>query len=377
MSTPQPPTVADVERIATASDPILRNLQITQCYAELSAFMATRTGPSPNWCTFATWASKQAGQTIRQEDLVRRFRQMWADTAAVNAAPPAAGLPPEQAAAAEAAQQAEATMWQLLDPHAPFQRASAAVATGNKKVFEEIAREFARFYATCFGDVAYDAVHIASFCAALRAGDPPEGQQYLRRAFTRYYAALFEADAKRRAELLLLANIEIGYHEQTRLQPEIAAALDAPFPDPRQLGAGLDAASLLPGGWTAQVDTVADRFAARVRYLAHLVITEWLMTITLPGGKYLRLGRDLRADYPPSLIDITHAELRDLLARVDPTPDSIDATGAADWGRLTDRLHFIVDMFRCYGESSWLFAPPFTDEQMNTIKRGRRPRGEL
>jgi hypothetical protein len=31
---------------------------------------------------------------------------------------------------------------------------------------------------------------------------------------------------------MLLANLEIGLHEQTRLQPEIAAALDAPLLDP-------------------------------------------------------------------------------------------------------------------------------------------------
>jgi len=32
---------------------------------------ATRCSPGANWCTFATWASRQAGQTIRQEDLAR------------------------------------------------------------------------------------------------------------------------------------------------------------------------------------------------------------------------------------------------------------------------------------------------------------------
>ena len=35
--------------------------------------------------------------------------------------------------------------------------------------------------------------------------------------------------------MLLLANLEIGYHEQTRLQPEIVAALDAPIYDPAEL----------------------------------------------------------------------------------------------------------------------------------------------
>ena len=72
------PTVADVERIAALGDPVLRNLQITQCYCELSRLFAARTGGEPaNWCTFATWASKQAGQTIRKEDLRRAFERVF------------------------------------------------------------------------------------------------------------------------------------------------------------------------------------------------------------------------------------------------------------------------------------------------------------
>ena len=37
----------------------------------MSSALAARVGPSANWCTFATWASKQADQTIRTEDLAR------------------------------------------------------------------------------------------------------------------------------------------------------------------------------------------------------------------------------------------------------------------------------------------------------------------
>src|SRR3990172_5182182 len=69
------PTVAEVDRIASLADPVIRNLQITQCYHELSAALAERTGLSANWCTFAAWASRQAGQTIRKEDLVRALEE--------------------------------------------------------------------------------------------------------------------------------------------------------------------------------------------------------------------------------------------------------------------------------------------------------------
>ena len=36
------PAVTDVDQIAAIRDPILRNLQITQCYHELSAAFAER-----------------------------------------------------------------------------------------------------------------------------------------------------------------------------------------------------------------------------------------------------------------------------------------------------------------------------------------------
>ena len=57
----------------------------------------------------------------------------------------------------------------------------------------------------------------------------------MRDAFIHYLAALTERDDKARAELMLLANLEIGFHEQTRLQPEIREAMDAPMYEPGAL----------------------------------------------------------------------------------------------------------------------------------------------
>ena len=65
------PAIAEIERILAVSDLALRNLFITQGYHELSGALSRMLGSSANWCTFATWASKQAGQTIRREDLER------------------------------------------------------------------------------------------------------------------------------------------------------------------------------------------------------------------------------------------------------------------------------------------------------------------
>jgi hypothetical protein len=65
------PTLRDVDAIGAIADPVIRNLRITQCYHELAVAVAERAAPGANWCTFATWASRQAGQTIRGEDFAR------------------------------------------------------------------------------------------------------------------------------------------------------------------------------------------------------------------------------------------------------------------------------------------------------------------
>ncbi len=378
------PTVTDVEKVAPLSDPVIRNLQISQCYYELALAMTTRLGGMANWCTFATWASRQAGQTIRKEDMKRMFEHgalaaQTAETLATNA---------QAAGSIRSGMEIQQIVTSAIDPLGAVDRASAAVARGNKKVYEEIGREFARFCASCLQDTHFDEANIVPFCAALRPGDPPDGQQYLRQAFYHYYQAQFEADAKQRAELMLLANIEIGFHEQTRLQPEIAEALDAVFVDERQVRAQV-LKRLFPLwarvrlfilrllGRPSSFDRALNDLLAEFRRLMHRIITHAMMSLEIPPGLRLRLGDDVPGDFPASLRQITLPELRDLLQKIDPTPDSMRESGAVDWAELPDRVHFIVDMFRRYHEAGELFEPPFTAEQVAAMKAGRLPEGRL
>lgn len=389
--THQPPTVAEVERIAALADPILRNLEITQCYHELARSLTARTGVSANWCTFATWASKQAGQTIRREDMIRALEDLLKSLVFATQTAPDAALTVRSLGSDQSETEVEESLAEVLNPLAPLIRASDAVARGNRKVFEEIGREFARFSAECLNDVTHDADKIARFCAELRPGDPPDGQRYLRQAFARYYRAFFEPDAKTRAELLLCANIEIGFHEQTRLQPEIAEAVEAAIVDPREFRDRLIRALFPKRGWLARLrlfllrlfrrpdpfDTLTERLLAEAKTRAHRVVTRYLMTIGLAGGERLRLGADVPAEFPASLQVLADADLIALLSLVDPTPDSPRESGAVDWAELADRLHFIVDMFRCYQECGDLFMPPFTPEQVADFRAGRIPSGRL
>jgi hypothetical protein len=377
------PTVADVERIAALRDPVLRNLQITQCYCELSREFAGRTGGEPaNWCTFATWASKQAGQTIRKEDLRRAFERVFSGSPDATSVGNAALEAVADLSGRRGPERVWDAMRQALMPDCAFERASDAVARGNRKVFEEIGREFARF-------LALPPTELATFPDSLRPGDPPDGQEYLRQAFTAYTAAFHESDPKARAELTLLANLAIGWHEQTRLQPEIVEALDAPFEEPiklrrrlllhllrRRFGLALRLLGELVPGRRTPMKTVLDELDRHIRQIAHEAVTELVVTLSLPG-EALSLGRDVPGTFPAELKTIDNADLRALLGRVDRTPDTTRGSGARKWSSLTDRVNYIADLFRVYQDDPKLLSDPFTAEQATVIKSGGRPAGRL
>jgi hypothetical protein len=309
------PHVHEVERIVAIADPAIRNLEITHCYSQLAAAVAERGSAGANWCTFATWASRQAGRTIRGEDLVDRLqRELGRDAELLH---PIRSL----------------TRWLLRSGwlrrlHTPFdalELASDAVARGNLKVFSEIGLVFARW---------------------LDDGSPPGEPPLLRQAFARYGAS--------DPELTVLANLEIGLHEQTRLQPEIREAMEAAVAPKRRQ-------RLL--GWPLQ------RELTRV---SRELITESFMVLTLPG-RVLALGRHLDV----VLAAPVNEELVALLARYEPVPPAVDDCGAKDWSELEQRMHYIAHLFRAYHEDGGLASPPFTPAQVERFRAGELPDGEL
>ncbi len=366
-------TLTEVDRIANDREPVQRNYQITQSYHELSLLLTKRLGPCANWCTFATWASRQAGQTIRSEDLARALEDKLT-------AVPALSTMLENLVESALLKGARMDkkgivklIWECANPQAAMNRAGNAVARGNQKVYAEIGREFARFIQTCGNDSSRQPEHIAGFCKTLRPGDPPDGQRYLNQAFSRYYEAFFEPDEKKKAELVLLANIEIGFHEQTRLQPEIREALEASVIDGKLFKQKL-LRTLFPNqGWLdylaalysglfnrpTPLDKAIEVFTKTARHHIRLFLTANLMELGFPQGSKLHLGKDLKNRFPVRLNTLMHPDLIALLKKIDPTPDSLSETGAIDWADLGDRLHFIADLFRCYQETPDLLMPPF------------------
>ena len=360
---PSAPSVDGIRRIVAIASPVVRNLEITYCYSRLAAACAARTGQGANWCTYATWASRQAGQTIRGEDLLESLERRLGTSRWV--------LHPM------------ATLWRRLlrrglfqretrlghlthELHTPFdafERASDAVARGNLKVFEEIGLQFARY------------LH----------GSPPEGERLLTQAFARYEQLRSERDPKRRAELALLANLEIGLHEQTRLQPEILEALDTATATPQDLGRRTlevlfpsatrwwpvvrGPAAAASGTWARAIQRAATR-------LAREAITDSLMVLALPR-RMLALGTHLADAYPDELVEPADRELNELLARFEPVAPAPDDCGARDWSDLDQRMHYIVHLFRAFHLNEQLSQPPFNADQVTSIARGIIPEGEL
>lgn len=362
------PSVADVNAIADMKDPVARNYAITQGYHDLSEAVGQMLGKeNASWATFGTWASKQAGTSIRQEDLPKFLMD------AIKASGPVG----------QALSKADDVLRKLGLPALPLgdmvagasgalNNVSKAIADGNQFVFKEVGSQFARFVDTFKDDTHYDQAKVDSFLAQIPADKP-----LLKEAFGTYAKAMFEQDPNKKAELMLLANDKIGLHEQTQLQPYVEKALNTPIKDTfksilkQSIDAGIEglpfgakqAAKLLErtGAIDAAVNPLVDSLAGLFRHFS----TEHMMKLAVPGGA-LKLGNDLppppdreKELFPPDLRTIENPELQALLARLDKSPNSLQGTGAKDWSQVDQRMNYIIDLFRSRQSDPHLFDQPF------------------
>ncbi len=371
-----------LERVAwivgLESDPVRRNLLITQCYHDLSTGLAERLGAgSANWCTFATWASRTAGRFIRDEEVPAAFRDVLAGSAHVDQ-----GI--ERANRALTRVNADATIPKdiVLDiARRIVHEVGELITAGNLAVFGELGPVFARTI-TAFDEDA-DGSALLRLGTTLKEG-PSErgGQTRLRLALNGYARARSEPDPHRRAERMLLANARIGRHEQIRLQPFIAGSIDAPVRlallDPAD-----EAARRLPRGLRT-LCRGALRLALRQaateaeRHWEELATRE-LMTLELPG-ETLVLGRKLTPPkgqplYPTVLDPVDDPETLDFLRRNGADHPAVD--GVVNWTEVADRMRYIVDLFRSRQLDADLQGAPFTAEQRRQLDAGLPVSGKL
>ena len=350
---PSTPTPADVARIATMTDLVARNNEVTRGYYQLAQGFRNYLGDDVTWPAFAVWASAQAGRTIRKEDLLRLLERRLGDSPLVRAVV-------EGPLKLGAKLLMEAVM--KLDP---FERSSGAVSRGNIKVFSEIGAEFARLLQLLESNCTPQQVQ--DLAATLKPGPPPEGQGYLTLAFPLLYQAIHTPAGKARSELVFYANAAIGFHEQTRLQPEIEASVDGSALDGLEVSNRLVDLLLPSLGWFRRL--LVDWFLrsrwrqalapllAEVQRLVREIITEKMMVLEVPGT-VLRLGKDLPGGLPEHLRTLDNAALREMLTQIDPTPDSLAQTAASSWTSFPERMHFIADLFRSQQNNARLFEPP-------------------
>ena len=415
--------------VTLESQPVLRNLLISQGYHELSDGFARMLGPeNVTWFSFAAWSSKVVGQFIQNQELPELLR-WWIEGSGSND------------------QRLQRLNTQLRSLHAdPTDAQRAALdasvrcaindmrmylAEGNTQVFAELAPAFGRFLQELGSDRSPDLVKLERYLDSLHSGpiEPDKvrldektrelelvsrgGQSLLREAARHYYKAKFELDPKRRAELILLANASIGVHEQTRLQTYIIGALDAPIGNVL-VNATHDALAerignevLGPRGY-ALVDRLLSPITDHVQDVFHRFATELMMTLKLPDGT-LRLGRDLPAApgqplFPPQLRTIDNAELGMMLAQYEALAErseehdalrhledaaeellgklGIDrhvaiGTGADDWVILSQRMRYILELFRSRQQNPRILEPIFTPDQVAALAQRRIPEGPL
>jgi hypothetical protein len=418
----------DVRRVVALDDhSVLRNLLITQGYHDLSKAIAARTGGADmNWCTLGSWASKTAGAFIRGDEVPAVFRR-WLD-----------GPGPHREMIDDAHRElqlgGDAATVVLVDIVRDIIRdivhdCSTYIATGNRVVYAEFAQCYADFHDGLGGDRSPDPDKLAAFQLRYRDGDPepdaverrPDrtlvsqqrgGQARLREMVGCLYRAMFEADPKRRAEEILLANALGGLHEQTRLQTYIVGGLDAPIIDTlvawghrhvdRDIASGVERGEL-----PCAINAMIPRLGHLIERAWQVFSTDLLMTLTLPDG-VLHLGRPLPQDpggplFPPALqtiddpalaavldrygaldvqaehsaFDWLRDQIRALLGLPRERHDELADVGAVDWASFDQRMRFILTLFRMRQQDPHLFQQPFTDPMRAAMFEGRVPPGPL
>ena len=365
------------------TEPVLRNLKITQAYYDLSQAIAQRLGDgNANWCNFATWASKTAGRFIRMEDLNVHLHRLLNAHEDYNEW---LGMIQDKFKDLEIDSDFDHSKIHHA-AHNVIVEISADIAAGNLKVFSELGPVFSAMIEAFDKPFEEEKMAIEELLAGLIPGDTESGgQDMLANAVSDFYAAKHETDKKRTAELILRANAQTGLHEQVRLQPYIAAAMEAPIHNNFIIAVHRDVKETTPAH---KHHLLHDSFNHLFQPVAHKVHDAWLkmsthylMTLILPDG-ILHLGKDLPCPqgfplFPEHLSEPQDEGLTILLRKYEAHLNTPARSHANNWAVLEDRMHFILNLFRSRQQHRPLHESPFDPEQENKIRQNSMPSGKL
>ncbi len=367
--------LADLDRIAEMGDPVLRNLLITQRYHDLSQELTRVLGKdNANWSTFACWASKTAGQSIRKEEIPKELVEFLRDEAQleqkVNRFYDALGPVTRS----------------LLPRLTPFDLArciitevASQIAEGNLRVYAELAPLFAKFVSYFADPASRTPEQSQAFIDQLKPGPASTGGQGdLKKAFVAYLQASVEEEPKQKAQLILYGNVLIGLHEQTRLQKNIAGGINAPFSDAVYEHFFSESRFFLRVvlRWLAR--GAVRLFAGEFKDDWQRIATRFMMKLSAPNGGQISLGKDLPpGEFAPELVTLNLRELIELLSTYDKDLNSTKGSAAVDWVKLGDRMRFIGELFRVEQKDHSWFKQPFSDPQRKALEQGILPAGPL
>lgn len=363
-----------VAEIAAMRDPVLRNLWITQTYAELADRLLGALHTDQTWCTFAVWASDTAGVSIRSQELPHGVTELL-DGAGhhVDAIVERSG-DHHPLVGWLAAPLRHAHVEALV--HRALGQVSYHIAHGNALVYAELAPLFVRLVDRLDADGPPPADRVDALLGDI--GVPTLADEPLvHTAFRSYAAAAGTADPAERAQFVLTANVAAVLHEQQRLQDDIAASLDAGLVDVAGEIDGLFHRLLPAPLRKILVARTVARVADHVEALWEHVATRLLMTMQTPT-ETLHLGVDVPAPlgaplFPELLERLDHPPLVDLMMQWDRTRGTGRGSGARDWSRLHDRMGYIVNLFRSRQQMLELTTPPFDADQLAAMAGGRVP----
>jgi hypothetical protein len=377
-------TLEEVHRILAIQDDQQRNLHVTLGYHRLSHSLARLIGyQNANWCSFAVWASRQAGVFIRgdipviaavRDELLRRSGLTWPVWW----------------------RKAVSKHWEQgrVDPQTLLVLMAAtfgrAISEGNTRVFHDIATTFVPFIELLAKSTSPDDDELKRYLASLDDVSVRDGGRgELQRGLRKYAEARYARDPGQRSRLVLHANCLIGYHEQTRLQREIALAVDAPVDYLRDdldmwyvYGPGARLRRISHAGW--MINSLFRRMAMpAVEWVAKAIwqrfATSWIMQLSLPD-EVLHLGSDIpllpdRRAFPEPLLTKALAGVDgDLFAWLSfAYRDTLRGSRAIDWTSFPERMNTICNLFRSRQQQPALFRSPFTAAQLDSIDQHELP----
>ena len=346
LSTERPIDLDAVKEICCLPDDLYRLRWVSYAYYDIHQRLAENFGENASWPAFARWSAYTISEALRLD----RPNKRLADVLRENALP-------EQVTGPLVAVQRR--LRSLDDGAMPI-----VLALGNRLVFHEVGWTMVEFLNWIKQHPKPDDDAFARYKRKIQPTKETDFfracyPDWLRSGIEAYYKAWHENEPETKAQYILRGNILIGAYEQWRVDSFFEVALDfnpgALIKDiridhhedvPQRLVGVRHAGTrkALRHQW-AMIDWMADAYAA---FLTRFILT-WDAPLFGAKPTALRLGADVPRGRRAAIKDY---DLKDLGPEVKSLFETFDrsnglkGSGARNWRRFSDRMSFIVNLFR-------------------------------